>query len=896
VIGETLGHYRIIEKLGGGGMGVVFKAEDTRLKRSVALKFLPDDVVAEPLVLERFQREARAASALNHPHICTVYDIGEHDHRPFIAMELLEGQTLKHRLSSRPFKTEEIIDIGVQIADGLDAAHAKGITHRDIKPANLFITNRGQAKILDFGLAKMSAADAHPAELEAALTAGNDDLTRPGSTVGTVAYMSPEQARGDALDPRTDVFSFGAVLYEMATGSQPFSGSTSAVVFNAILEKTPTRASHINAKLPAKLEEIIGKALEKDRDLRYQSAGDIRSDLKRLRRDLDSARAIAVQIEPTAAGGHRPRLQQKRQLWMAVTTVIVVGAAIFFLGRSRFFTQAQGTSDFFGPGTTVTQMTSMPGVPLFPSLSPDGKSVVFSNGGDIYSMRVGGQNPVNLTKDSSQGNTQPVFSPDGERIAFRSSRDGGGIFLMGATGESVKRLTDSGFNPSWSPDGKRIVLAAGATGNDPYNGSTVRTSGFIVDVDSAAKHPLGDFDFLQPSWSPHGDRIAYWSLERNGVRNGQRDLWTVRPDGTDPVSVTNDIDVDWNPVWSPDGRYLYFSSDRSGTLNLWRIPIDEKTGRATGKPEPITMGGSASRQHLTISHDGNRMVYVEQALASNIYKADFDPTALKVIGTPTPVTEGNNSFATFGSPMPSPDGQFLAFTGGQKREDIYVVRTDGTALRHLTDDDARDRFPQWSPDGKEIAFYSNRSGSYQIWAIKADGSGLRAITDVANKTCNYPVWSPDGKQMAFECTGHTYIVDLGPVTIKDISANMLPMMPNGHWMRPHSWSPDGRKISGTDAEEVGVGPAVIYDVEEKKFEILPGPPAVARWLSDSRHLLQGAFGGRLNLLEPGQSPTELAFPLPGFAMGGIPKDDRHIYGRMIKVSADLWTINIQPSK
>jgi serine/threonine protein kinase len=894
VIGETVGHYRIVEKLGGGGMGVVFKAEDTRLKRSVALKFLPDDVASTPLVLERFQREARAASSLNHPNICTVYDIGQHDNRPFIAMELLEGQTLRHRLASRPFKIEEIIDTGVQIADALEAAHAKGITHRDIKPANIFITNRGQAKVLDFGLAKMSAQDWNSADLETAQAlTGNDDLTRPGSTVGTVAYMSPEQARGDTLDPRTDLFSFGAVLYEMATGSQPFSGATSAVVFNAILEKIPTRASHINAKLPAKFEEIIEKALEKDRDLRYQSAGDIRSDLKRLRRDLDSKHTAAVQTEP--AGGHRPPLQQKRQLWMAVTAVIVVSAAAFFLGRSRLFTRAEATSDFFGPGTTVTQMTSMPGVPSFPSLSPDGKSVVFSNGGDIYSMRVGGQNPVNLTKDSSQGNTEPVFSPDGERIAFRSSRDGGGIFLMGATGESVKRLTDSGFNPSWSPDGKRIVLAAYNITTDPYNGQTVRTTGFIVDVDSGAKHPL-DLDFLQPSWSPHGDRIAYWSLERNGVRNGQRDLWTVRPDGSDPVSVTNDIDLDWNPVWSPDGRYLYFSSDRSGTLNLWRIPIDEKTGRATGKPEPITNGGSASRQHLTISRDGNRMVYVEQTLASNIYKVDFDPTAMQLIGAPTPVTEGNNSFGSFGSPVPSPDGQFLAFTGGVKREDIYVVRTDGTGLRHLTDDDARDRAPQWSPDGKEIAFYSNRSGSYQIFVIKADGSGLRPITDVPNKTCSYPVWSPDGKRMAFECTGHTYIVDLGTAAIKDISANTLPMMPNGDWMRPASWSPDGRKISGSDGAQGGGPPAVVYDVEEKKFEMLSGPPGGGgRWLSDSRRLLQGSFPGRLNIRTLGQGPTELA-SLPGFQLGGISQDDRHFYGRMIKVSADLWTINIQPPK
>src|SRR5215470_2548423 len=349
-IGQTVSHYRILRKIGGGGMGVVYEAEDLKLSRHVALKFLPDDLANDAQALSRFEREAKSASSLNHPNICTIHEIeDESDGRTFIAMELLEGQTLRHMIAGKPMEVETVFDLGIQIADALDAAHSKGITHRDIKPANIFITNRGQAKILDFGLAKMSAMDSHTPDLEGSLTlGGNDDLTSPGTTVGTIAYMSPEQARGDALDPRTDLFSFGAVLYEMATGSQPFSGSTSAVVFNAILEKAPTRASHVNAKLPAKLEEIIGKALEKDRDLRYHSAGDIRSDLKRLRRDLDSARTAAVQIEtPHAARTSPPRLQ----LWMVVIAIIVVGAAAFFLGRSQFFRQAQATSDFFGAGT-----------------------------------------------------------------------------------------------------------------------------------------------------------------------------------------------------------------------------------------------------------------------------------------------------------------------------------------------------------------------------------------------------------------------------------------------------------------------------------------------------------------------------------------------------------------
>ena len=882
--GETVGHYRVLEKLGDGGMGVVYKAEDRRLNRFVALKFLPNDLAVSPRVLERFQREARAASALNHPHICTVYDIGDHEGRPFIAMEWLEGQTLKHHILGKPLKTDDLVDIGIQIADALDAAHARGITHRDIKPANIFVADRGQVKVLDFGLAKVTS-DSTPdsAITHDGIRAQDNDLTSPGSAVGTVAYMSPEQARGEELDPRSDLFSFGAVLYEMATGTQAFTGATSAVIFNAILEKPPERASRINPDLPAKLDEIITKSLEKDRDLRFQTAAELRGDLKRLKRDTESRKITAALIDSEG----KPATRHGTFKWMAICAIVVAIAAGIAVGMSVVSSTRRG---FFIENATFTQMTSLPGLPLFPSLSPDGKSVVYSSAGDIHFMRFGGQNPLNLTKEPS-GNTQPVFSPDGERIAFRSARNGGGIFIMGATGEAVKRLTDSGFNPSWSPDGKQVVFAAQAVTSDPYNGATIRGSGWIVDVETGTKRQIADLDILQPAWSPHNHRIAYWSLERNGVRNSQRDIWTVRPDGSDAVSITNDADVDWNPVWSPDGKYLYFSSDRSGSLNLWRIPIDEKTGRATGEMEPITMGGSAARQHLSISRDGSRMVYVEQLSASNIQKIGFDPKAEKIDGAMVAITTGTHSFGNFGGPMPSPDGQFVAFTGGVKREDIYVVRSDGTGLRQVTDDEARDRAPQWSPDSSQLAFYSNRSGAYQIYTIKPDGSGLRAITDVQTASA-YPVWSADGTRIIFESNGQTYIVEVNK-TWKDISSAAIPMIEPGHWMRPSSWSSDGRFVSGVEQIPASLGSAVVYDVQARTYTKIPGAPGLARWLSDSRRFLR-SFGGRLFLVRPGQDALDLQLPDNNFILGGISKDDRQIYGRIIKSSSELWMITIQP--
>ena len=684
MIGKTISHYKVLEQIGGGGMGVVYRAEDTSLQRQVALKFLPPDIVNDRQAVERFKREARAASALNHPNICTIHEIGEHEGQPFIVMELMKGQTLKEKLLRGPLKTDQVLELGIQLADALDAAHSEGIVHRDIKPANLFVTERGQAKILDFGLAK---AARKKVESGADTETGTDpdlDLTKAGSTVGTVSYMSPEQALGEKVDARTDLFSLGVVLYEAVTGRQPFTGATSAAVFDQILHLAPTAPIQLNPDAPLALEQVINKALEKDPDLRCQTAAELRTDLKRLLRDTDSSRTV------TASAARIPAVKQPRSVAKPALAVVgllaLIASAYALLPRPG----EEALPRFSDLDPTFTKLTSARGQEIFPTLSPDGGTVVYQmetspGNWDIYSMRVGGQNQTGLT-DSPEDDTTPRFSPDGDFIAFRSERDGGGIFVMGATGESPLQVTTFGFNPTWSPDGQELAFAtvpvAGPVGNAGASGELWK----VTVATGRTEQIPSEGTAAQPDWS-HGHRLAYWR-----IRGSQRDIWTIPAEGGEPVPVTADPAVDWNPMWSPDGHYLYFTSDRSGLTGLWRVRIAEETGQVLGDPEAVTTGG----------------------------------------GEPTFVTEESGQFTR---PDVSPNGQSVVFVSEGVQRDVFIVGSDGSNLRRITNDGYRDFRPRWSPDGDRIAFHTNRAGSHDIWTVNPDGWGPPAV-DLRAVQCN----------------------------------------------------------------------------------------------------------------------------------------------------------------
>lgn len=867
--GKRVGPYEIVAPIGAGGMGEVWRAHDARIGRDVAIKFIPV-ALRSPDRLHRFEQEARAAGSLSHPNLVTVYDLGTEESAPYVVMELLDGETLRAKLTDEGVRipVRKAIDYAVQIANGLAAAHEHGIVHRDLKPENIIITNDGRVKIVDFGLAKLSARTDGQTD---AATQQRD--TTPGTVLGTAGYMSPEQVRGQQVDHRSDIFSFGAILYEMLTGRRAFKGESSVETMNAILKEDPPELASSGALIPPALDAVVRHCLEKSANERFQSSRDLAFDLNRMSAISGTNQAFSA----------APR---SRRQWLPAAGL----AAVLAAAASGWFVGHRGDRSATTPVTAQRSFAQLTfrSHEFDPALAPDGKTFAFvsrtEGHRDIYVQRVDGRNAINLTKDSGASNSQPAFSPDGSQIAFRSERSGGGIFVMGATGESIRRLSDFGYNPAWSPDGTRIVVGTEGVRDNPRSRSG-RSTLWLLDARSGAKRQITRSDAVQPSWSPHGHRIAMWALIGD---SGQRDIFTVDPNAADPekslTRVTADPALDWNPVWSPDGKWLYFGSDRDGTLNLWRVAIDEASGRTRGAPQAVTLP-TRDASHFSISREGD-IAFESDEKTDTLWRVPFDPITGLPAGEPKNLMGG--SLQIYSTDL-SPDGQWITFSNIGAQEDVFLMRADGTDVRQLTNDAERDRGPSFSRDGTLIYFYSERGGRYEMWSIRPDGSELKQVSRTKGESLWYPRPAADGKGL-YAFNGHgTVLMPFNPDGTID-RVEPLPLI-NGAgrltWARP---SPDGTMVSGRVTDPPALRGIWMYSIAAKSYERLSESLSLHHWLPAARPTL--LFDDRSKLLALDvrtKKVREIVIPsIRTTTLFGVSQDGRFVLVGDPTVNSFVW--------
>jgi len=802
LIGQTISHYRILERLGGGGMGVVYKAEDVKLNRFVALKFLPDDVAKDPQALARFQREAKAASALNHANICTIHEVDEVNGRAFIVMEYLDGMTLKHRINGKPVETDVLLPLAIEIADALDAAHAEGIIHRDIKPANIFVTKRGHAKILDFGLAKVkfTGAGSSGVTVTGEMTEGvsAEHLTSPGSTLGTVAYMSPEQVRGKELDARTDLFSFGVVLYEMATGALPFRGESSGAIFHAILERQPVPAVRLNPEVPAESERIINKALEKDCNLRYQSAAEMRADLQRLKRDTDSGRSAATLSAGSAEVSG-----------VAGTDSLRRESAVPQTGRPKWKSWAVA-----GGGLALLVIASLRYLQSRPLPPP----------------KVSGYVPV-----THDGNPKGLVGTDGARLFFNEfSASGSVIAQVSISGGQVAQVpvpAPTMYLLAVSPDGATL-LVADEVGQTAFQGSL-----WEVPVLGGSPRRLGEAIGQAAAWSPDGQRIVY--------AEGQ-ELFLAKSDGAEPHKLVSTPDRAWYPAWSPDGTVIRFNTGEltftgplyqvsvDGTiLHLlvpgWHTPPDENAGRwtpdgkyfvfksgtniwalaekgdlfgkADSQPVQLTSGPMAFFSPLP-SKDGKKLFVVGALARGELTR--YDTRSAEFVPFLSGISADSVSF--------SKDGQWVAYVSFPEGT-LWKSKLDGSQRIQLTYPPLTAVFPSWSPDGQQIVFYGMRlPQKTKLYTVATEGGTPREMIPEDSAEEYDPTWSPDGTRIAF---GGPPAEVTGTIRILDVNTHQILTLPDSKGLFSPRWSPDGRYLIAMPLDSRSLS---LFDFATQKWE------------------------------------------------------------------------------
>jgi Tol biopolymer transport system component len=893
--GDRVGPYEVLAGLGSGGMGEVYRARDLNLDREVALKVLPASLAGDPDRLARFEREARTLASLNHPNIAQIYGFERTDAGPVLIMELVEGPTLEEMLySSGPgLHLDDALAIARQVASGLEAAHDAGVVHRDLKPANVKVKADGTVKVLDFGLAKAFLGSSDPRlrhDAESGLqqdggpglqtlanspTVMSPAMTRRGIILGTAAYMSPEQARGRPVDKRADIWAFGVVLCEMLTGKRMFERETVSDTLAAVLTNKPDLDS-LPPQVPAYVSHLLRRCLDPDPKTRLRDIGEAR---------LLLARGGEPDAPPVVISQPRRRFG----------VVIAIGAVLVALAAGAGWWLGHRGAPAPAVWSEYTRLTDQVGEENWPAIAPDGQSFAYTSRArgswDIYVQRIGGRHPTLVAGDPALDESAPAFSPDGARIAFHESSARGGIFIVGATGESARRLTDFGFHPAWSPDGKQIVFCTEEVA-DPYLRSGTSEL-WVVDAAGGTPKKIYDGDAVQPTWSPTGARIAFWAVD-----GGQRNIKTIPAGGGPAVPVLKDPPLDWSPVWAPDGKTLYIASDRGGSMNLWDIAIDQASGKALGPPEPVTGGVQASSDEASVSHDGSRLIFRANLSSTVPLAIPFDQVT-EHLGTPVPLIRRNGSLEVGDV---SRDGQWLTlYTMGERQEDIFVSRADGSDLRRITDDAFRDRSPVWSPDGSEIAFFSNRSGIYQVWIIKPDGSGLRQVTS-SPVDLMAPLYAPPGDRLiASDFAGHAMFVDPSKAASDQHPVTLNTALPGG-FLGPVAWSPDGRRLAGEIAVPnggpVGVG---VYDIAADRATRISDDRGVfgMAWLADSRRLLFVDMKGRLWLMDvDSKRRRELTVPPPydlsDYELRFSP-DGRTLYTSGTLAESDVWMVERGPT-
>jgi Tol biopolymer transport system component len=883
--GQRLAHYSIVRPLGRGGMGEVYVAQDTKLNRQVALKLLPREMASDVERLERFRREAQAVAALNHPNIVTIHSVEEADGVHFITLELVEGQTLDKLIPAGGVSIEKFFNIAIPLVDAVAAAHDRGVVHRDLKPANVMVTADDRVKVLDFGLAKLLEPD--PKTKAGAETAmAGEHLTGEGKILGTVAYMSPEQAEAKPLDHRTDIFSLGVILYQLATGELPFKGDTQMSILSSILRDAPASVTGLKAQLPRHLGRIIHKALEKPLNRRYQTALDLRNDLDELKHEIDTGEIVlgGTAIRDPEAVRRVPAQRRTSTLPVAIAVIalLLVAGAAWWLG---WIPRAGGP-----PTVTSARQITTTRTDAWPTVSPDGQWIAFARfqaqpAPEIFLQSLGDQRAVQLTKGLGAVGT-PAFSPDGTSIAFCSLNGAGGIFVMGRMGGNVRRLTDRGYNPAWSPDGKRIAFALEFVFGNPFRRNNPLRQLVIVDVATGQQTETGIQDAVQPAWSPHGQRIAFWGVDEQAWR----DIYTASADGGKPVRVTRDVHVDHSPAWSPDGRWLYFVSTRGGPMGIWRVGIDERTGEPDGEPQQVTVGGLTEPAFLSFSADGRRLMYQEALVQTRIDRADFDPVTLRAAPKPQSVLQGSRRLIQLDV---SADGKWLAYRTEDARQDVYIARDDGSEQQQVTNDDAKDWMPRWSPDAKRLTFYSNASGRYQIWVTNRDGSGRIRLTDAKTGNTYDPIWSPDGTEIVYlESAVDSYIVKSN-VPFDKQTPRVVPRMKNAAGnevrIRASDWS-------GVNGQVAADGPRLYSPATGALESLVQGPGIVnPRWMQDGRRLYYQR-GSNWVVLDT-KTRTERTMELPTsedpIEELVLSPDGRRVYLLFVIPQIDIWQLEIK---